>query len=254
MKISLEPQQALAVINEAKNLAVVTASPVTLDAVSALLAFYHTFKKFKKLRLVVPESVPEGCHDLPESSVIEKDLGPKKLSINLDTNGVPLEKVTYLQEGRRFKLIVHPERRSFDVERVSFEYLGFPFDSLVFFGVKSLNEIASLFGYDLSEISRYPLLNFDVSESNELYGSVNLVDPSCSSICEMFFKVLGYWQVNFDRSVSHCLLNGLLNSPDRHSQSLAGSFGDESSTIKGDHLLGPKTASPSSAALLDSKV
>lgn len=211
MQISFEPQQALKVINEAKSLAVVTAPAVSAETLCAMLAFYHTFKDFKKIRLIAPEAVPEVCFNLPESSVIEKDLGPKKLGINLDTNGVALEKVTYSMEGKTFKLVLHPQRRAFDVERISYENLGFNFDLFVFFGLKQIGQVAPLFNYDLSEVYKNVSLNFDVGLGNERFASVNLVDENGSSICDHLFKVLGYWGIKFPREASLCLLTGLVN-------------------------------------------
>lgn len=204
--------QGLEVVNEAKSLALVTGTPAQSDAVCAMLAFYHLFKNFKKIRLVVPEAVPAECFSLPESSVIEKDLGPKNLSINLDTNGVPLEKVSYLMEARTFKLILHPQVRSFEVERVSYEILGHNFDLFVFFAVKKIEEIAFLFNYDLGEIYKNVSLNLNTGSGSERFASVNLVSEESFSICDFLFKLIGYWKINFTREVSLCLLTGLLNS------------------------------------------
>lgn len=209
MQISPQPQQVLDVINESRSLCLITDAGGSIDSVSAMLAFYHLFKKYKKIRLVVPEEVPSFCHSLPESSIIERDLGPKKLSINLDTNGVVLEKVSYFTEGRTFKMILHPQTRSFDVERVSYEYLGFSFDLFLFFGVESLGKTAALFNYDFGEIYKNTSINFDVRAGNESFASINIIDTNSPSICEMLFKMIGYWKLNFDRDVSLCLLNGL---------------------------------------------
>jgi nanoRNase/pAp phosphatase (c-di-AMP/oligoRNAs hydrolase) len=209
MQISPQPQQALDVINESQSLCLITDSGGSVDSVSAMLAFYHLFKKYKKIRIVVPEEVPPHCHSLPESSIIERTLGPKKLSINLDTNGVVLEKVSYLMEGRTFKMILHPQTRSFEVERVSYEYLGFSFDLFMFFGVENLGRVGPLFNYDFSEVYKNASINFDTRASNESFGSINIIDSGGPSICEILFKMIGYWKLNFDRDVSLCLLNGL---------------------------------------------
>ena len=144
MQIKPQPQQVLEVVNESKNICLITDNLAGTDEVSAMLAFYHLFKKFKKLRLVVPEEVPVSCHHLPESSVIEKDLGGRELAINFDTNGVELEKLSYSLDGRTFKMILHPQRRSFEIERVSYEYLGHNFDLFIFFGVSHLANLVSL--------------------------------------------------------------------------------------------------------------
>lgn len=212
MQINPQPSQALEVINEAKSICLITDSEGSTDCVSAMMSFYHLFKNFKKIRIVVPEDVPSACHSLPESSIIERDLGPRKLSINLDTNGVVLEKVSYLMEGKTFKMILHPQTRSFEVERVSYEYLGFSFDLFIFFGVFGLSKVAGLFNYDFGEVYKNSSINIDNKEGNEAFGSINLLDTGSSSICEIFFKMIGYWKLNFDRDVSLCLLNGLANS------------------------------------------
>lgn len=212
MQIKPQPQQVLEVINESKNICLITDSLAGADEVSAMLAFYHLFKKFKKIRLVVPEEVPSGCHHLPESSIIEKDLGARELAVNFDTNGVDLEKVSYFLDGRTFKMILHPQRRSFEIERVSYEYLGHNFDLFVFFGVSKLANLVSLFGYDFNEVYARQSINFDVRQGNEMFASLNYLDQGSSSVCEMFFKMIGYWQLNFDREVSLCLLNGLVSS------------------------------------------
>lgn len=224
MQIKPEPQQVLSLINESKNICLIADGLATADSVSAMLAFYHLFKKFKKIRLVVPEEVPSLCHRLPESSVIEKDLGPKNLMVNFDTNGVPLEKMTYFLEGKTFKMILHPKNRSFNVDRVSYEYQGFNFDLFVFFGVNRLVNLAPLFNYDFSEISAHSSINFDIQEGNEMFGLINAVDAKASSICEMFFKMIGSWQLNFDHEVALCLLNGLSSFPSPAAVNLNESF------------------------------
>ena len=112
-------------------------------------------------------------------------------------------------EGRTFKMILHPQTRSFDVERVSYEYLGFSFDLFIFFGVGGLGRVAPLFNYDFGEVYKNTSLNFDVRASNESFGSINIIDSVSPTICEMLFKMIGYWKLNFDRDVSLCLLNGL---------------------------------------------
>lgn len=224
MQIKPEPQQVLNLINDSHHICLITDASATADSVSAMLAFHHLFKKFKEIRLVVPEEVPTSCHQLPESSIIEKDLGPKNLLINFDTNGVAIDKVTYFLAGKTFKMVLHPKTRSFNVDRVSYEYQGFNFDLFVFFGVAKLANLGPLFNYDFGEISAQPSINFDIHKDNEMFGLINSVDSYASSICEMFFKMIGSWQLNFDHEVSLCLLNGLASSQSSTPGNLNDSF------------------------------
>lgn len=215
MQIAPEPSQALELIHEATNICLLTQDKANADAVSAMLAFYHLFKEFKRVRVVVPEAVPVACHHLPASSVIEHDLGPKKLAVDLDTNGVQIDQISYLMQGKTFRLIVHPQSRSFDVERVSYSYLGFPHDLFIFFGVTRLAQAGPLFHYDFGELSGKACLNFDVNSENERFASINLVDATQTSVCELIFKMLSFWQIRFNRDVARCLLNGLAQTEPR---------------------------------------
>lgn len=209
MQVKSESDQVLQVIKNSKSLALITDRRANVDTVAAMLAFYHSFKSEDvKVSVIVPEEVPSECQNLPESSVITNNLGPKNLIISLDTAGMPLTKISYSQEGPVFNLVIHPKERSFEVERIRYSYEGTNFDTLVLFSVLRLSDLGDLYSKNQKELSSVPLINFDYRTENERYGSVNEVGDG-GSLCGMIYQKFVYWKMMPNRSAAICLLKGL---------------------------------------------
>lgn len=210
MLVRPEDTHFLDLMKEAKSVALLTGPAADAEAVCAMMAFYHLFKSSQtKILVVVPEAVPAFCQDLPESAAITHDLGPKNLIVSLETKNSPIAKITYLQEGTVFKLVIHPQERSFQVENIRYSYEGSRFDLFILFSVLRLTDLGDLYSKNEREFSRTPLVNFDFRPANEKYGSINFIDETSRGLSEALFKRLVSWNLVPNPAAAASLLKGL---------------------------------------------
>ena len=100
---------------------------------------------------------------------------------------------------------------------------GEEFDAVILFGcnTKERTKIPALIESSL------PVLNIDHHKDNKLYGSVNLVDGSKSSVAELVFEFLKFVKAKITSEIARCLLTGIFTD--------TGSFmhsNTEASTLK----------------------
>ncbi len=210
MQISSDSKTALRTIQDAKRIGLLVPKDSGVDPAAAMMALYHLVSLMnKRLVPVVPEKIPQEVQALPSSIEIKHDFGPKNLVVTLDTNKIPIERVSYKSEGEKFQLVIHPAERSFEVENIHYSYEGLGFDLLVTLGVKKLSDLGELYEKNRKEFSEAVVINLDVSSANENYGQINIVDPSKSSISELVFHQLLVWELTPSKEVAQCLLTGL---------------------------------------------
>jgi len=213
MKVSKDSQTALKTIQDAKNIGLLVGNSASTDAISAAMALYHLLTgKGGKITPIVPGKIPNEARSLPASTEIKDNFGPKNLVVTLNTNQTPIEKVSYKAEGDKFKLVIHPLERAFEVENVEYSYEGLNFDLLITLGVKKLSDLGDLYEKNRAEFSKNVIINLDVSSQNENYGQINLVDPSKSSVSELLFHQLLAWELVPSKEVAQCLLTGLASA------------------------------------------
>lgn len=79
------------------------------------------------------------------------------------------------------------------------------FNALILFGCANIQrtEIEKLYALDL------PILNIDHHPDNRMYGDVNLVDVSKSSVAELVYDFLKFIGAELSTDISKCLLTGI---------------------------------------------
>ncbi len=212
MKVSSDSKTALKTIQDAKSIGLLVSEGANADAVSAAMALFHLLSltcKAERVVPIVPGKIPSEAQSLPSSIEIKHGLGPKNLVVTLDTNHTPVEKVSYRSEGEKFQLVIHPVRRSFEVENIKYSYEGLDFDLLITLGVRKLTELGELYEKNRAEFEKAVIINMDVSSQNENYGQINIVDPSLVSVSELIFHQLLAWELVPSKEVAQCLLTGL---------------------------------------------
>ncbi len=61
-----------------------------------------------------------------------------------------------------------------------------------------------------SLVNKYTLINIDHHATNPLYGDINLVITSASSTCEVVFRLLKDWQIDWNKEIATCLACGII--------------------------------------------
>lgn len=54
-----------------------------------------------------------------------------------------------------------------------------------------------------------PLINIDHHATNDIFGTVNIVDPNAAATCQIIYHFLNFCGLSINRHIATCLLNGL---------------------------------------------
>lgn len=79
------------------------------------------------------------------------------------------------------------------------------YDGVILFGCGRKTRV----GFEEIINSNLPVLNIDHHPDNQMYGTVNLVDPQKSSVAELVYDFFKYMQTDFNSDIAKCLLTGM---------------------------------------------
>ncbi len=79
------------------------------------------------------------------------------------------------------------------------------YDLIITFGCGNIQRTNFPDLYNLS----VPIINFDHHPDNKMFGTVNVVEPSTSSVAEMMFHFFNVCNLSIDKDMATCLLTGI---------------------------------------------
>ncbi|MBU6447846.1 bifunctional oligoribonuclease/PAP phosphatase NrnA [Patescibacteria group bacterium] len=79
------------------------------------------------------------------------------------------------------------------------------YDAVILFGCSNKPRV----GFEQIKQSSLPILNIDHHPDNELFGQVNLVDMSKSSVAELVYDFFNATGIEIDNKMAKCLLTGM---------------------------------------------
>lgn len=95
-----------------------------------------------------------------------------------------------------------PESKTYRCELQPLDY-----DLLISVDCGSTSQVA--YGQTFPELFHRNFLNIDHHTSNDLFGTINIVQTNLSSTCEIVFNLFRYWNVKITPSIATYLLFGL---------------------------------------------
>jgi phosphoesterase RecJ-like protein len=63
---------------------------------------------------------------------------------------------------------------------------------------------------ELAQKNECPVFNIDHHISNDKFGKINIVEPSCCSTCELVFDLLDQAKANINNDIATCLMTGII--------------------------------------------
>ena len=190
---------------------VLPASP-DLDVVGSALALKTVLREAGKNVTVV------SAGPLPKTFLLDgqEDFLPglvRGLSyvIKLNTSKAPVQDISYESLEDRVEIFVVPQYGELTESDISLEKVVEKPDSLVLLGVQHLEDLGAVFESQPDLFYELPRVNVDVVPTNSLFGSMNVVEASYSSVSELIADVL--LQVlpdSVNEFVATCLLAGMI--------------------------------------------
>ncbi|MBI3620523.1 hypothetical protein HY214_05285 [Candidatus Roizmanbacteria bacterium] len=183
----------------------------SIDAVAAATALYLTLQKAGKSIVLVSEN--PVTLDLVGAEKIQSDLvaSGDNLVISFPYSDGAIDKVDYNIVGDRFNLIITPRPGSarLNPKDVTFSYAGGLLDFMLTVDAPTLNSLGVVYTDNQPQFQGRDLINIDRHLTNGMYGTVNFVNKTSSSISELVFNLLTELEAEFDRDIATNLYAGI---------------------------------------------
>lgn len=210
-------QQSVELLKQAQSVLIVTGRQPSADQLMGVYALQTILSKVgKKSFAVVSDSFPAAA-SLIDTSKISRSLdGVRDFIVSLDLSHVEVEKLKYDVVDGRLDITITPHAGNFTAEDARFDHGSYQFDLVIVLGVHAIVKIDSLLEQNPTLFDGLHLVNLDYHRVNDNYGSVNYIDASATSVCEMLIGVLeSVGQGMIDADIATALLTGIMSATNR---------------------------------------
>ena len=185
----MNTKKATALIRNSAKILLVGAQNWQLDDMAGLLGLESLLSESKEVLAVSSASVSAKLKFLANFSAVQKKLqGGQGVSISVNTDnedGINYEII----DGKLNITITDPSGKiSRDLVSVQ-EYVG-KFDLIITVGVNALEDCGEIFAKNTALFSNTTVLNISNNPANEMFGNVNLINASASSVSEILANLV----------------------------------------------------------------
>lgn len=215
MQNDLTPkQQAVELMRQANNILLVTGQQPTHDQFAAVIAMQTVLTRMgKRVDMVVSDTFPRSA-ELFHTGKVSRDIsGIRDFIIKLRMDDVEVEKLKYQVEGDSLDVIITPHNGNFTPEDATFSYGAYQFDLVIAVGVPQITKLDKILADNPTIFDGLHLINIDYHRINENYGSVNLIDPQATAVCEMLISLFESLDAGMiDEYVATAILTGIMSA------------------------------------------
>lgn len=213
MQIDLQTnEQLISVVRSAENIAIIPAKGAGMDALCAGVAMHLMLTSLEKsAKIFYPGDLPEGCKDLIKESDIVGAFSQRQLTVAIDYAGEHGAKAWYEPEGETLKVKLAPVSKDFDPNlRVRARLdTGFDYDTAIILGANELEDLGFVYDEIRVGLAKSTIINLSNSSKNNRFGSINIIDPMCDSLCQLIIKKAPLWELNITTQAAQALLLGI---------------------------------------------
>jgi nanoRNase/pAp phosphatase (c-di-AMP/oligoRNAs hydrolase) len=212
MELSTQ-QQIFDQLRKANKVLIALPENLTADALASGLALKLFLQKLQKDVDVVSSGQPaDNLRFLPGYDTLKPGISNgKSLVISVDTSLKKLDEISYQAVTDKVSIYLKSQGQPFEEGDVSFSSDRFPVDAIVILDAPSLEHMGRLFEDNAELFYETPKINIDHKASNELYGSVNLVDVTATSVGEILAGLLEQFEAALlDEDIATALLTGII--------------------------------------------
>lgn len=198
-------------IKGASGAIVLPANP-TADAVAAGCALYLGLTKLGKTVSLICAN-PPADFDLVALDKIQSQFAIQgdNLVVSFPYTDGSIDKVDYNIQGNNFNLIITPRPGypKLDQKQVVFNYAGGTVDYIIVIDSATLNNLGPIYAENQNQFQGKDIVNIDRHLTNSFFGTVNFVNKTSSSVCELILKILQALKVEVDRDIATNLYGGI---------------------------------------------
>ncbi|MCL4374311.1 DHH family phosphoesterase [Patescibacteria group bacterium] len=189
------------------------------DAVTAAAALYLSLTKLGKNFSLVCSSPVSG--DFIGADKFQSTFATTgdSLVIALPYSEGAIDKVDYNIQNDHFNLIISPRTGypKLNPNQVKYSYTGGTIDMIITIDATNLSSLGPVYADHQSQFQGKNLINIDRHITNAFFGSINYIDKTASSSCEMIYKVLQGINAEIDRDIASNLYNGIVQATNNFS-------------------------------------
>lgn len=215
MQIELTTNEQLAkTFQSGQNIAIIPAQSSGLDAFCAATALYLMLLALDKSpKILYQGEIPSECTNLIKEGDVVKNFSQRQLVVSIDYSQEKEAKAWYEPEDNILKVKLAPVSKDYDVANKvkAFVSSGFDYDTSIIIGAKDLENLANI--NDIrDDLAKSTIVNISNIANNTRFGSVNVIDPNCESLCHLIVKKASLWELNITSQAAQALLLGISNS------------------------------------------
>jgi hypothetical protein len=206
-------EQAISFLTRSQRILIVAPDKWHEDEVAGMLALQNVLLESGKEAVAVrPADVPKQLSFLGGAEKLTQDLGEQSdFVISVSTDKAKVDKVKYNMKDDSVDILISPKDGFFSPSDVSFLQSAGKFDVIVTLGLESLEKAGKVFESNTQLFASTPIVNVSVSAGNDFFGTVNVVDPSRSSVCELLLELIEKTEgLDFNPKIATMLLTGVI--------------------------------------------
>ncbi len=218
--MELSPKQQInELIKTSKNILIVSHSKLNGDALGSMLALEKVLTKLEKeVSIVTSEKTDDPYSFLPGLEKLKNNIaGTRDFIVRINTEKTPLEKLSYSQEDKFVNVVISPKNGKIDPKDLELSQGNFKFDLIFVLDTPNVDKIDKVYDRETELFLETPIVNVDHHEGNEYFGTVNLVDMTATSTCEILVSIIeSFGAGHFDEDVATCLLTGIITDTESY--------------------------------------
>lgn len=183
----------------------------TQDAIAGATSLYLGLLKLGKNVTIVCSSPVKS--DMTATDKIQSSLsvGGDNLVVSFPYTDGAIDKIDYHIQGEKFNLVITPRQGypKLDPNQVVYSYAGGTFDFIITIDTPNLNAIGTIYSENQAQFQGKEIINIDRHLTNSFFGTVNFINKTSSSTCELVYKVLRQLECELDKDMATNLYVGI---------------------------------------------
>lgn len=211
-----EYQQAHTYLGNSKNVLIIAGAKDLQDTYPAAMALTRVLQRNKKETTLFSSGViPEHFYFLGKEAGAHKIINASQdVVVSINTSQKPIKQIKYGRSNSRLDIHITPEPGvRIEEEDIHISLSKFNYDAIITVGVDDLESLDNEFERNAPLFYETPIINLDKNSSNEHYGEVNIIEPTCSSCSEIVAILLKKWDDGLiTKDIATPLLAGIIGA------------------------------------------
>lgn len=186
----------------------------TLDDFATAIALQSYLKRHNKIADIVCAGgrLPAALSFLTGSNNIQGDLANlRSLTIHINVEKAKVGELSYSMHGDEMRIHVMPKLGAWGTQDIKVATSSYRYDSIFLIGAPDFHSLGSLTKQYPDFFFDTPTIAIDHSAANEMYASINIVDPQATSCAEVLYSILKHEDADaITEEVATALLTGMI--------------------------------------------